>query len=611
MLTNVVVAQINCNSALTLTPGIQQCGNSTGNTGDFPGDGSAPINPCSVNHNDDEYWFTYSPDPGVDSIQLTLSSISTFFTGIFVLDNCPSDTPSCIVSDVNLVSTADIVVSFPVTSGSVYKIVIATFGPPNGTTFCLDALILESPPANDDLCNAISLIVEGATTDGSNLFATNENLEPSGSCWVGSGELNSVWYSFIAPNSSSARITTDFPNTTLHDTHISIYSVGNCTDLASLNQIGCNEDSGNAPPSGKTSIADVSGMNAGETYYIQVDGKQNDVGEFKIRVEEIEPVNDDCGSTISINGGALTNQYFAGATPSGYGPEVCDNNSTSSPEDLWFYVYSGSGGGDLTILVEPGPNSDVVIGIYTGCFSQLFAYCVDQGGNGEAETLTFDTALLGEKETSTTRAAQSYIRVYEKVESDEPFDIAVSGSALPIDLGSFVAKAEKRGNLVQWSTLSETNSDYIEVQSSPNGSTKWATIGKVTTKGESTSRVDYELFDSNPYEVTYYRLNAVDKDGKAEFSGIINVRRSDLDGKMTLSPNPANETIVLQTTSASEDIATISIIDMTGKLMKQTSVALNNGLNTINIDLDVLQAGLYLIYLQTEDGFQVEKFVKQ
>ena len=610
------IAQSNCSNALSLTPGNQQCGDSNGFTGDFPGDGSSPINPCSANHNDDEYWFTYSPGAQVDEVELTLSSISTFFTGIFVFDNCPSNSPSCIASDVNLVSTADIVISFPVTSGTDYKIVIATFGPPNGTTFCLDAIIVESPPSNDILCNAEALVVDANSTDGSNLFSTKEALEPFGDCWTGGGEIHSVWYSFIAPNTGSARVSTNYPNTSLHDTHISIYALGTCTDLTSLNEIGCDEDSGTAAPDGNTSIADVYGMTAGETYYVQVDGKQNNVGDFKIKVSQLAPENDDCSDSKLLaednyGGGSLINEYFAAATPSGYGSEVCDNNSTPSPNDLWYKVNTGPGGGDLTILAEPGPNSDIVLGIYSGCFTQLFEFCADQGNNGEPETITFNTDLVGSKEASSTRTGYYYIRVYEKIVSGEPFELAASGEALPVVLGSFDVSTEKRGNLVKWSTLSEINSDYIEVQSSPNGSTKWEPIGKVQTKGESLSKLYYELFDNNPYEVTYYRLNAVDKDGKAEFSHSINVKREDKLGRMSLSPNPTSSSISLQTVSTSEMTGTIIIHDMTGKVVKNETVSLRNGLNTFSINLDNLNTGIYLFSLRTEKGMQVEKIVKQ
>ena len=52
-------SQENCANAIVLTPGTQQCGNSSGLTGDFPGDGSAPINTCNSDYNDDEPFINY------------------------------------------------------------------------------------------------------------------------------------------------------------------------------------------------------------------------------------------------------------------------------------------------------------------------------------------------------------------------------------------------------------------------------------------------------------------------------------------------------------------------------------------------------------------------
>ena len=262
--------------------------------------------------------------------------------------------------------------------------------------------------------------------------------------------------------------------------------------------------------------------------------------------------------------------------------------------------------------MEPGPNSDVVVAIYDACGSVIPEACVDLGGNGGVETINF-LALFKDKKgnQSSTRDANYFVRVYEKVTSGEPFEISTQGEALPIVLGSFEAKAGNRGNKVEWTTLSEINSDYVEVQSSPNGSTKWEPIGKVQTKGESLSELNYELFDNNPYEVTYYRLNAVDKDGKAELSHSINVKREDKLGRMSLSPNPTSSSISLQTVSTTEMTGTIIIHDMTGKVVKNESVNLRNGLNTYSINLDNLNAGIYLFSLRTEEGMQVEKIVKQ
>ncbi|MGK0317649.1 MAG: hypothetical protein ACI86M_003894, partial [Saprospiraceae bacterium] len=120
-----------------------------------------------------------------------------------------------------------------------------------------------------------------------------------------------------------------------------------------------------------------------------------------------------------------------------------------------------------------------------------------------------------------------------------------------------------------------------------------------------------ELFDNNPYEVTYYRLNAVDKDGKAELSHTINVKREDRLGRMSLSPNPTSSSISLQTVSTTDETGTVTVYEMTGKIVMSESINLRNGLNTYSIDLNELNTGIYLFSLQTLEGVQVEKIVKQ
>ena len=95
------------------------------------------------------------------------------------------------------------------------------------------------------------------------------------------------------------------------------------------------------------------------------------------------------------------------------------------------------------------------------------------------------------------------------------------------------------------------------------------------------------------------------------FQKTINVRRPNVSDKMILSPNPAKNNISVQTTSAIESIGTISILNMAGKTMEIRTVNLINGLNTINVDLENLPAGLYLLSIKTHDGMQVQKFVKQ
>ncbi|NNC81955.1 MAG: T9SS type A sorting domain-containing protein [Flavobacteriales bacterium] len=143
------------------------------------------------------------------------------------------------------------------------------------------------PPDNDDLCGAATLIVNDPfmmfNTEGS----TPEAGEAEGSCFGVTGTLETVWFEFTAPASGEVTVSTDLADTELHDTHIAIYELtGDCSDLTSLVEIGCDEDGGDEAPFGYTSVEELTGLTEGQNYYIQVDGWAEQDGEFGIRVFE-------------------------------------------------------------------------------------------------------------------------------------------------------------------------------------------------------------------------------------------------------------------------------------------------------------------------------------
>ena len=146
------------------------------------------------------------------------------------------------------------------------------------------------PAANDDLCNAIPLVVNAISTGSqyNNLGATAEVNEPVATCFS-NGIYGSVWFSFVAPASGEVIITTDIAGATLTDTEIALYdSTGvNCSDLSTLGaEIGCDQDGGTTI--NFNSILAQAGLTPGTTYYIQVDvwnAAAN--GVFGIEVQEV------------------------------------------------------------------------------------------------------------------------------------------------------------------------------------------------------------------------------------------------------------------------------------------------------------------------------------
>ncbi len=150
------------------------------------------------------------------------------------------------------------------------------------------------PPANDNLCDATEIIVNADEVYLNNEGSTFEMGEPLGSCFGGNNldtinNLETIWAFFTAPASGEVTVSTDFLGTELDDTHIAIYELagGDCTDLTSLVEVGCDEDGGTAgDPGDYLSIADLSGLTEGELYYIQVDGWDGLDGEFGLTVFE-------------------------------------------------------------------------------------------------------------------------------------------------------------------------------------------------------------------------------------------------------------------------------------------------------------------------------------
>jgi len=111
---------------------------------------------------------------------------------------------------------------------------------------------------------------------------------------------------------------------------------------------------------------------------------------------------------------------------------------------------------------------------------------------------------------------------------------------LPVELESFNAKFARSSIKLNWTTLSESSSDYFEVQHSRNG-IDFSTISIVKSAGNSDSRIDYDyndkLFGSG---LNYYRLKQVDQDGKFEFSSTETVEVHEIES-ISVWPNPVTD----------------------------------------------------------------------
>lgn len=150
----------------------------------------------------------------------------------------------------------------------------AQCGGTDGNSHFAGSLTLKTPPVNDDLCNATALEVDGECNGSNftNVGATLQTNEQQGSCFDAAGE-QTVWFSFVAPMGGNVTVTTDFEGGTLEDTEVAVYEAPtDCTSLSTLGmEVGCDEDGGDVGE-GFLSVVTLTGLTAGNTYYVQVNG---------------------------------------------------------------------------------------------------------------------------------------------------------------------------------------------------------------------------------------------------------------------------------------------------------------------------------------------------
>ena len=96
-------------------------------------------------------------------------------------------------------------------------------------------------------------------------------------------------------------------------------------------------------------------------------------------------------------------------------------------------------------------------------------------------------------------------------------------TALPIGLSQFSVELDQRFNILSWTTESEHNNDYFNVEKTLDGET-FENIGYIRGGGTSNQTTTYTFTDYNTKEnINYYRLKQTDFDGKFTYSYVISI----------------------------------------------------------------------------------------
>jgi hypothetical protein len=181
------------------------------------------------------------------------------------------------------------------------------------------------------------------------------------------------------------------------------------------------------------------------------------------------------------------------------------------------------------------------------------------------------------------------------VKGEEP----EASSFMVIELLSLTASEREDYNLIDWTTLSEKNSDYFTLERSSNG----VDFRPITAmKGTGTSNVQrtYMYKDMNPMRgVSYYRLSRTDFDGSFKRSKVIAVRRH-FSSYFQIDPIANAKSGIYQINIITENFGVydLNIVDMTGKEVYTNKLKVDENETNHTIDLTQLNDGDYECYIQ-------------
>ena len=164
---------------------------------------------------------------------------------------------------------------------------------------------------------------------------------------------------------------------------------------------------------------------------------------------------------------------------------------------------------------------------------------------------------------------------------------------LPVELVSFEGRPEVDGNLLTWSTASESNSAYFLVERGADPM-HFEVVGSVQAAGESSRMTAYAFLDvTAPKGLSYYRLAILDRSGDQDYAPTITVLR-DRDG-LTVFPVPVDH--VLNWTLPGAEAARARIVDAMGRTVLET---LTTGTSLDGRRIEQLATGTYTLLLLTD-----------
>lgn len=172
---------------------------------------------------------------------------------------------------------------------------------------------------------------------------------------------------------------------------------------------------------------------------------------------------------------------------------------------------------------------------------------------------------------------------------------------LPLPVNFVYLSAIHNNNIqLDWQVNNEAYIQHYIIERSLNG-IDFIRAGTVNVRFSGTGHYGFVDLLAITADNIFYRVKAVKANGEAVYSTIVTVKGTALSKGFFVAPNPANDLASLTVTAADGGMATLQLMDISGRLIWQLSHAVTRGINVLRLQpLQGLHNGVYL--LQYNDG---------
>jgi hypothetical protein len=352
-----------------------------------------------------------------------------------------------------------------------------------------------------------------------------------------------------------------------------------------------------------------SNLAANTTYYLRV--WSENATTLQICGKSETPTNNLCSGSTGIDTLATTNQNNAcnlGSTEVTPG-SLC----AGSLENTAWYTYTVLTSGVSSIIISNlncdnanfAGNNDYgfQIGFFTGnCGSLTPTNCIGQTGAAGGTVIASSTSFPA--------GTVVHVAIDGFGGSNCKYDIlAINAAPLSVKMKSFDGWRGSDFNYLTWTTSTETNNRFFEIERSDDG-VSYSALGRVDGALNSTAEKKYSFRDEKPISSGYYRLKQVDAHGFITYSRIIRIIRPVTSLLTATFQNPVHDILKASFETSEAGEAQIRVVDVSGKTMITESVKLQKGVNQYQRSLNKLSPGTYYLVVTRDDMRKSFPFIK-